>query len=146
MAGQIGKEISQSKPMSLAVEASLNVQRTAGVLRDLVEQATQSAGGVQHVEYNVLRILRGAGPEGTTLDEIRDRLIADDPHLLATMGKLANRGLIGRKGQHRVITDEALKLLQTVDDRVEKKLEERTGRLSVADLRKLVDFLETLRA
>jgi DNA-binding MarR family transcriptional regulator len=145
MAGKILQEIRQSKPMAPAVEAMINIQRTASVLRDVVESAS-AAGGLRQVEYNVLRILRGAGEAGLPLEEIRARLIFDEPALLGITGLLAKRGLTDRAGQNRVITAEGLALLATVERSVDSALEQRLGRLSSAELAGLVEMLERLRA
>jgi hypothetical protein len=141
MSGQVRKEIQQNKPMSHAMEALLNVQRTATVMREAVERVT----GLRHVEYNVLRILRGAGPDGLPLEEIRSRLLADDPMLLGYIGALAGRGLIGPEVTRRTITAEGLRVLADLDTRVERMVEERIGRLTSAETRTLIELLEKLR-
>lgn len=146
MAGNLAHEIKQSKPMSLPTEAALNVQRTAAVLRDMVEEVTADVGGLRHVEYNVLRILRGAGPQGLNTEEIRGRLITDEPVLVGVLGTLANRGLIERGVRQRVISQEGLDVLARLDDRVESAITERASRLSESELRTLVGLLERLRA
>ena len=145
MTGRIQQEIRQTKPMPLAVEAHLNLQRTATSIRELVEQTTASAGGLKQTEYNVLRILRGAGPDGLTTEQVRDRLMAPDPMLPAVLGSLANRGMIERVEQRRRITDAALAALASLDARVDAVLTERMGRLGETELRALIDALERLR-
>ena len=145
MTGRIQQEIRQSKPMPLPVEAHLNVQRTANALRDLVEEVTSSVGKLRHTEYNVLRILRGAGSGGLNPDEIRKRLLADDPMLAAVLGSLANRGLVDRAEQRRVISKAGLEALSALDQRVDAALVERMNRLSTDEQRALVDLLERLR-
>jgi len=145
MAGKVLQEIRQNKPMAPAVEAMINIQRTASVLRDVVESATTTEG-LRQVEYNVLRILRGAGSDGLPLEEIRARLIFDEPALLGITGLLAKRGLVDRAGQNRVITPEGLALLAAVERSVDAALEKRLGRLSPAELTSLVEMLERLRS
>jgi MarR family transcriptional regulator, organic hydroperoxide resistance regulator len=145
MTGRIQQEIRQSKPMPLPVEAHLNLQRTATAIRALVEETTSSVGGLKQSEYNVLRILRGAGPDGLTTEQVRDRLLAPDPMLPAVLGALANRGLIERHEQRRTIAQAGLDALAALDQRVDAVLAERMGRLSEAELRALIDALERLR-
>ncbi|HEX8903638.1 MAG TPA: hypothetical protein VF771_02210 [Longimicrobiaceae bacterium] len=145
MSGRIQQEIHQSKPMPLAVEAHLNVQRTATALRDLVERETQAVGGLKQVEFNVLRILRGAGPDGLTVEQVRDRMIAPDPLLPAVLGGLVNRGLVERRDQRRRISDEGLRALAKLDTRIDTALDERLGRLSPDEVRTLIGLLERLR-
>ncbi|HYW06393.1 MAG TPA: hypothetical protein VE913_05520 [Longimicrobium sp.] len=88
MSGQVKKEMQQNKPMSQPLEAMLNVQRTATVLRAAVERVT----GLKHVEYNVLRIPRGAGADGLSVEDIRSRLLADAPMLPGYIGGMVGRG------------------------------------------------------
>ncbi|HEX2201724.1 MAG TPA: hypothetical protein VHG91_00425 [Longimicrobium sp.] len=145
MTGRIQQEIRQSKPMPLFVEAHLNLQRTATAIRDLVERTTSEVGGIKHTEYNVLRILRGAGEEGLNTEQVRDRLLAADPMLPAVLGNLANRGLIERHEQRRRISATGREALAALDARVDAVLAERMGRLGDAELRALVDALERLR-
>lgn len=145
MSGRIQKEIRQVKPLTLAVEAHLNVQRTATALRDLVERETQAVGGLKQVEFNVLRILRGAGPQGVTVEQVRERMIAPDPLLPAVLGGLANRGLIERQEQRRRISDEGLKVLAALDTGIDAALEQHLGRLSPDEVRTLIGLLERLR-
>jgi DNA-binding MarR family transcriptional regulator len=145
MPGRIQQEIKQNKPMALPVEAHLNLQRTATALRDLIESETAAVGGLKMVEYNVLRILRGAGEGGLNTEQVRDRLMAPDPMLPAVLGSLANRGLISRQLQNRRITDEGLQVLDTLQARIDNALAERFGRLGEAEVRTLIGLLERLR-
>jgi hypothetical protein len=145
MTSRIQQEIRQSKPMPLPVEAHLNLQRTATSLRDLVERETAAVGGLKQVEYNVLRILRGAGAAGLNTEQVRERLLAPDPMLPAVLGSLANRGLVERQVQNRRISDEGLKVLALLDTRIDAALAERVGRLSEAEVRTLIGLLERLR-
>jgi len=145
MPGRIQAEIKQSKPMALPVEAHLNLQRTATALRDLIEAETSSVGGLKMVEYNVLRILRGAGAEGLNTEQVRERLMAPDPMLPAVLGSLANRGLVDRKLQNRQISEEGLKVLEALQTRIDTALAERFGRLREEEVRTLIGLLERLR-
>lgn len=131
--------------MPLPVEAHLNIQRTAASLRELVEEVTTAAGGLRQVEFNVLRILRGAGAEGATVEEVRQRLITPDAPLPAVLGALANRGLVERGDQRRRITREGLDVLASVSAQVDERLAERIGLLGTQEVRTLIGVLERLR-
>jgi ribosomal protein S19E (S16A) len=145
MTSRILQEIRQSKPMTLPVEAHLNVQRTAATLRVLVEHETETVGGLKQVEYNVLRILRGASEAGLLADEVRDRMISPDAMLPAVLGALANRGLIERREQRRAITPEGLRVLAQLDERIDAALGLRIGRILDDEVRTLISLLERLR-
>jgi DNA-binding MarR family transcriptional regulator len=47
-------------------------------------------------QYNVLRILRGAGKDGASCKEIGQRLVAHDPDITRLMDRLEQRGLVVR--------------------------------------------------
>jgi len=146
MTGRIQQEIRQSKPVPLALEAFFNLLRTTSKLRETVEESMSAEGGLKQTEYNVLRILRGSGPDGATQEEIRQRLLAPDPLLPAVLGGLANRGLIERVEQRRRISTEGLSLVDRVASHVDQVLTKRMACLSDAEIRSLIDLLERLRA
>jgi hypothetical protein len=72
-------EIRQRRPFrSLQQEAYLNLARTHAALEEALERVL-AGHGVTQQQYNVLRILRGAPPDGLARNEIRDRLITRMP-------------------------------------------------------------------
>src|SRR4051812_11062977 len=73
--GKIQREIQQNKPIpSLEEEAYLNVQRTANMLLQGLTEVLRRHD-LTPTQYNVLRILRGAGEKGLTAGEVGDRMI-----------------------------------------------------------------------
>ena len=92
MARQIERELQLSTPLqSLARELTLNVYRTDLVLTSALEEALRPAH--LHVdEYNVLRILRGAGADGHERGEIQRRMVHAADGLLAIFHRLKSRG------------------------------------------------------
>src|ERR1035441_4725695 len=75
MAGRLQREIKQSKPFrNLHAEAYLNLLKTADVLEQAMS-AGMKAYGISGTQYNVLRILRGARPDGLACSEIGSRMI-----------------------------------------------------------------------
>ncbi|HEX8906971.1 MAG TPA: hypothetical protein VF771_19120 [Longimicrobiaceae bacterium] len=97
------------------------------------------------MEFNVLRILRGAGPDGLTVEQVRERMIAPDPLLPAVLGGLVNRGLVERRDQRRRISDAGMEVLAKLDTRIDAALDERLARLSGDEVRTLIGLLERLR-
>src|SRR5882724_10996681 len=80
------------------------------------------ANGLTSAQYNVLRILRGAGPDGLPCNSIAERMISRDPDMTRLLDRMEKRELITRERQkedRRVvkarITDEGLKLLKKMD-------------------------------
>jgi hypothetical protein len=72
-------EIRQSKPFdSPAQEAILALYRTSDMLRRRFSQLVEPHG-ISLQQYNVLRILRGAGKAGTPTLDIADRMIEMTP-------------------------------------------------------------------
>ncbi len=103
------------------VEAYVNLLRAADALARGVEQLLGSAG-LTGAQYNVLRILRGAGGEGLACREIGERIITRDPDITRLLDRLEARKLITRARDRRDrrvmavrITREALRILKKLD-------------------------------
>src|SRR5205814_9158784 len=54
------------------------------------------AMGLSAEQYNVLRILRGAGQRGLPCSEIGARMLTRNPDMTRLLDKLESRGLVGR--------------------------------------------------
>ena len=151
MSGKLAKEIKQTKPFSSpAEEAILNIQRTAAVLTQMIAEALKPHG-ISETQYNALRILRGAGPEGLACQEIGARMITTDPDITRLFDRLEARGRGARSTKDRRvvlsrITPEGLKLLASMDQEL-KDLPRRTlGHLGEKRLRVLIGLLERARS
>jgi DNA-binding MarR family transcriptional regulator len=145
MAGQIDQEIRNSKPLaSIEVEAALNIQRTGSFLTRWTDEVLRPAG-LRGDEYNVLRILRGAGPQGHPSSEIRSRMIQDTERFPAILHMLRTRGLI--EGALRItITEAGRVLLTSVDGLIESAVRERVGQIEPHKLRTVIEVMERLRS
>lgn len=89
-------EIRQTRPFgSLHQEAYLNLGRTAAALEGAMEQLLKQHG-VSLAQYNVLRILRGAGVAGLGRNEIRDRLVTRMPDVTRLLDRLEEMGMVRR--------------------------------------------------
>ena len=55
--------------------------------------------GLTGAQYNVLRILRGAEPEGLLCRGISERMISRDPDITRLLDRMEKRGLITRERQ-----------------------------------------------
>jgi DNA-binding MarR family transcriptional regulator len=96
MAGRIQQEIKQSTPIgSLEEEAYLNVLRTANALSQEIGDLLRTHD-LTSAQYNVLRILRGAGERGLTASDIGERMITRDPDVTRLVDRLEKRGLVER--------------------------------------------------
>lgn len=76
---QLQQEIRSARPFhSTSQEAMIGVLRTADLLRRHLEVA-MGAADITPQQYNVLRILRGAGPDGLPTLTIGTRMVERDP-------------------------------------------------------------------
>ncbi len=90
-------EIAQRRPFhSIKAEVTVGILRTAALIERHFAQVVASTG-VTVQQYNVLRILRGAGPEGLPTLVIRDRMIHAAPGITRLLDKLEKAGLARRE-------------------------------------------------
>ncbi|MGI8549012.1 MAG: MarR family winged helix-turn-helix transcriptional regulator [Gemmatimonadaceae bacterium] len=152
MATRLRDEIKQSKPFqSLEQEALLSIERTAAVLGHAVADALKPYG-VTPTQYNVLRILRGAGRAGLCRNEVRERMIAQVPDVTRLLDRLAEMGLIDRErdsGDRRLvttrITPQGLRLLRQLDLPISEIHERQLGHMSGQRLHTLIELLSVAR-
>jgi DNA-binding MarR family transcriptional regulator len=151
--GRLQKEIKQTKPFaSLEEEAFLSLQRTADALAHRASQVLKPHG-LSATQYNVLRILRGAGENGLACREVGERMITHDPDITRLLDRLEARELIVRmrsKEDRRVIvtriTPAGLVLLKKLDHGTAEFPRRLMGHLGAARLRSLMRTLDALRA
>ena len=152
MSTSLREEIRQRKPFaSLYEEAFLNLGRTSAELQDALEQVLK-AHGVTAAQYNVLRILRGAGTEGLCRNEIRDRLINRMPDVTRLLDRMEEAELVvrvrhseDRRMVSTQLTRQGRKLVDALDAPVAEEQQRLLGHLSNAQLRTLVDLLTQAR-
>lgn len=131
--------------------AYLEILRTAEQLErgfsDLFKVHDLSA-----TQYNVLRILRGAGPEGHTCGDVSARLVTHDPDVTRLLDRLEKRGLIDRRRSDKdrrvvrtTISDAGMALLAELDGPVDALHEAQFGHMSEDTLRQLTTLLEEAR-
>ena len=108
--------------------------------------------GLSATQYNVLRILRGAGDEGLACSEVGERLISRDPDITRLLDRLESRGLIvrARESQDRRvvktrITDAGLRLLSELDGPVQELHRRQLRHLSAREIQQLSNLLERAR-
>jgi DNA-binding MarR family transcriptional regulator len=150
---QLQIELRQGRPFrSAAQECVLSLLRTASVIRRSLSRVVE-AYGISVAQYNVLRILRGAGHDGLPTLAIRDRLIEEAPGITRLVDKLDAAGLVSRArvGTDRrqvvcCITPKGLELLEQLDPVVDRSDVAAVGGLSEEDLRALITLLEQVRA
>jgi DNA-binding MarR family transcriptional regulator len=152
MVGKLKAEIKQRKPFTgLEAEAYLNLLRTADVLSQDLERLLKPYG-LTGTQYNVLRILRGAGRDGLACGKVSGRMVTHDPDITRLLDRLEARGWVARareKRDRRVITTRVtpagLALLKKLDRPVADWHRRALGHLGAPRLRALVEVLEAAR-
>lgn len=152
MSPTLQAELRQRKPFaSLEQEASLSIRRTAALLDHATAEALKPHG-ITPTQYNALRILRGAEPEGLCRNEVRDRLVSRVPDATRLLERLEEMALVvrAREGDDRRyvrarITRRGLELLAALDGEIERLHHGHLGHLGERKLRTLVDLLGEAR-
>ena len=145
---------SRSKSSGDSMETSLFVafMQIADVLASEAEHIVKTAG-LTAAQYNVLRILRGAGRTGLACREIGERMISRDPDITRLLDRMEKRGLITRERQsddRRVVktcvTAKGLEILKTLDQPIRELHKRQFRRMSRARLKGLATMLGQIRA
>jgi DNA-binding MarR family transcriptional regulator len=130
----------------------LALLKAADALGQEAENLTRTAG-LTATQYNVLRILRGAGGEGLACRGIGDRMITHDPDITRLLDRLEKQGLITRERQkddRRVvktrITSRGVELLKPLDQPMRDLHKRQFRHMTGARLKTLYDLLEEIRA
>jgi DNA-binding MarR family transcriptional regulator len=152
MPASLLQEIQQTRPFASAgEEALLNLVRTARVAEDALD-LTLRPSGISGAQYNVLRILRGAGSAGLGRNAIRDRLVGRMPDVTRLLDRLEEAGLVRRERDTddrrcvpTFITRLGLALLDELDEPLAAMGQSLTGRLTDVQLRTLSDLLTAMR-
>jgi MarR family transcriptional regulator, organic hydroperoxide resistance regulator len=152
MAKDILTEIKQRKPFTCREEELfLNILRSSDLLGRRVGDVLK-ASELSATQYNVLRILRGAGTDGLACGEIGERMVTRDPDITRLLDRLEKRGLVGRnreKEDRRVVTARitaaGLDLLKKLDDPVTQMHKTQLGHLEAKQQETLIRLLETAR-
>jgi len=145
-------EIKQTRPFrSSAEEVVVSVLRTAAVMQRHLAQVVE-AHGITIQQYNVLRILRGAEPEGLCRNELRDRLLTRMPDVTRLLDRMEEAGLVtrSRDGDDRRlvttrITARGRRVVDDLDAEVTREHRRRLGHLGGDRLRQLSALLTEVR-
>jgi len=145
-------EIVQEPPFSsVEEEALLNLLRTSDCLQRAFHRKTRD-WGVTSTQYNVLRILRVAQPQGLTCSAIGSRMIAAEPDITRLLARLKGLKLIRQQRDshdRRVvwtqISEAGLALLREMDPAIQQVPSELLGHLDGAELAELIRLLELAR-
>lgn len=151
MAGKLKSELKKKADFdSLEQEASLNVWRTSDQMVNRVGQLLRPFG-LTPSQYNVLRILRGAGNALPSL-EIASRLIQVVPAITGLIDRLEQQELVERErsSQDRRVVNVALtkkggELLAKIDEPLQDLHRNLMSHLSRAELKTVIELMEKIR-
>jgi DNA-binding MarR family transcriptional regulator len=149
---RIQEEIQQRRPFrSRTVEAGAAILRTGDLIRRHLDMVLQCYG-ITWQQYNVLRILRGAGPDGLPTLTIGDRMIERNPGVTRLVDRLVDKGLVARArgtvDQRHVLcrlTPQGLQLLARLDAPVDEADDFMMSALNERQLGVLIDLLGQIR-
>jgi DNA-binding MarR family transcriptional regulator len=134
-------------PVPLENQLFVCILKLADSLSQQAEGVFKSAG-LTSAQYNVLRILRGAEPEGLPCRRIAEHMISRDPDMTRLLDRMERHGWITRQRQQddrRVIktrvTPDGLKLLRKLDQPVQDLHREQFRHVPAARLKSLAELL-----
>lgn len=148
----VQQEIRQSRPFrSRSQEGVIALLRTAELVRRFLTAAVAPVG-LTLQQYNVLRILRGAGPPGLPTLDVASRMIEHAPGITRMMDRLEAQGWVtrercptDRREVHCRITPAGLGLLERLDPTVDETDRLAMGSLDDRALQRLIGMLDAVR-
>lgn len=152
MSPTLQEDLRQTRPFSsLQQEAYLSVVRTTSALTDRVEDLLKPYG-ISGTQYNVLRILRGAGESGLCRNELRDRMLTRMPDMTRLLDRMEEAGLVTRSREQEdrrmvltQITPRGQQLLSELDRPMSDLHRDQLAGLTEQQLRSLIDLLTAIR-
>src|SRR3954452_14341538 len=146
MPSTLREELRQNKPFhSLEQEALLSIVRTSAQLMDEFELFLRPYN-ITGTQYNVLRILRGAGADGLCRNELRDRMLTRMPDVTRLLDRMEGAGLVertrGEEDRRMVntrLTTRASELLASLDSLVAEREKSFFDGVGSAQVQTLID-------
>lgn len=147
-------EIRQTKPFrSLEEEVYIAIRLTSQLMDQPWVRYLRTTEGISPSQYNLLRILRGAGDEGRTMGEIAERMINRDPDATRLADRTVKLGLARRSrdsADRRVVklflTPKGRAMLGRLDGAADDFLRGALGKLGPTKLKQLRELLNEARA
>lgn len=149
----IQQDLKQTKPFrSRSQEAYVSLLRTADDSKRYLSNLL-AADDITIQQYNVLRILRGAGDDGLPTLSVAERMIELTPGITRLIDRMERKGWVTRErgvdDRRRVwcrITDAGLALLTRLDAPIYSVDDVLNGALSEEELGALTTYLDKIRA
>jgi DNA-binding MarR family transcriptional regulator len=146
-------EIKQTRPFrSVGEEIVASIKRTAAVINRHQSQVVEPFG-ITIQQYNVLRILRGAGKAGLPTLAIRDRMVEEAAGITRLLDKLERSGYVVRQrsvpDRRQVlchITPKGSELVAAVDVPIDVCNQRAESMLGDLEKEQLVELLGAVRS
>jgi DNA-binding MarR family transcriptional regulator len=149
--GMTSRPPKKARKMSLAQDAVISVYRTNEFLRHQAAPIFETEV-ITAQQYNVLRILRGAGAGGLSTQEIGARMVQNTPGVTRLLDRLESKRLVTRRRpdtDRRVqlcsITDVGSELLEDLDPPMRQSADRAMSVLSNEEAITLMQLLERIR-
>jgi DNA-binding MarR family transcriptional regulator len=150
MGEALKKRLKQSKFESTVQEALLSLLVAASHVRERLELIS-AEHGITQTQYNVLRILKGAYPQGYPRCDIAVRMIEKAPDVTRLIDRLEDQGLVERdrsQSDRRLsitrITPRGVELLERMRASFDEVHQYFAERISLRDRRELSRICEGL--
>ncbi len=133
-------------------EAAVGLLRTADAVKRHFSGVIEPHG-ITLQQYNVLRILRGAGPDGLPTLSVGQRMIEHTPGVTRLIDRLEKKNFVVRvpcpTDRRRVycrITEEGRTLLAELDEPINRADAQAVSVLAPSDLDSLIELLNRVRS
>ncbi len=151
--GTLQEEIKQSRPFrSAGQEASVALLRTADLVRRSFALVVEPYG-ITLQQYNVLRILRGAGEEALPTLELARRMVEQTPGITRLLDRLEAKSLVSRArcphDRRQVlcrILPAGRDLLAQLDEVIDRTEDAAVSALDDGEQSRLIALLERVRS
>lgn len=117
-----------------------------------ISSDTMEPFGITSQQYNILRILRGAAPDGLPTLELADRMLVRSPGVTRLIDRLAKKQLVSRERSEKdrrvvlcKITDKGKELLEEMDETVGNMNKKIVRNLDNQQLEQLTELLDLMR-
>lgn len=149
----LATSLKQKRPFSsLEQEVYLSILRTASELSHAVDLFFRPFD-ITPSQYNVLRILRGAGADGLCRNEISERMITATPDMTRLLDRMEKAGWVTRERAEddrrqvsTYITKSGMELLETLERPIRDFLARLFDGAAVNDLKTTLKFNDQIRA
>jgi DNA-binding MarR family transcriptional regulator len=144
--------LKQNRPFeSLEQEVYLSILRTASELSYSIDQLFRPFG-ITSSQYNVLRILRGAGTNGLCRNEISERMVTATPDMSRLLDRMERAGWVQRERAEddrrqvsTYITKSGMELLERLETPTRDFVAQTFSGTAVSDLKTVLKVNDRIR-